>query len=169
MKQFLSIIFLLTATNNLVAQNKTNITAQAKIEGLWHLSKVITYNSGKNKTSTLDSFYINFNSSSDAVFHNHERIFHVIRFNKIFKNKVLIEIGLNDSKDTFVFPPLAKPEDVLFMNGDDYHQEVRNFKIIELTKTTLVFKCISNIDHLYFTFYFNRAKNQNLTSEFFDE
>jgi len=168
-KNFLAIILLLTASTTLIAQKKTNTPSPIKIEGLWNLTKVITYNFGKNKTSMIDNFYINFNSSSDAVFHNKEKIFHVIGVTKKFKNKALTEIELGDSKDTMVLATLATPEEVLFMNEDNHHQEIRDFKIIFLNKTTLVFKCVSRIDHLYFTFYFTRAKNQNLTSELFDE
>lgn len=166
---FLSLIFLMASSTILTAQKKTTAQTQIKIEGLWKLTKVVTYNFGKNKTSTIDSFYINFNSSSDAVFHNHEKIFHVIGVTKYFKNKALSEIELCDSKDTVALANLSTPEEVLFMNDDNHHQEVRNFKIILLNKSSLAFRCVSRINHLYFTFYFTKAINQNLTAELFDE
>ncbi len=64
---------------------------------------------------------------------------------------------------------LASPEEVLFITGDDYYQQIRDFEIVLLTKETLIFKCLSEIKHRYFTFYFIRHKKQNLTSELFDE
>jgi hypothetical protein len=168
-QQFLAIILLLAASTNIIAQKKTGTPTPIKIEGLWNLSKVITYNFGKNKTSTINNFYINFNSNSDAVFHNQEKILHVIGITKKFKNKTLTEIELGDTKDTMVLATLATPEEVLFINEDNHHQEIRDFKIILLNKTSLVFKYVSRIDHRYFIFYFTKAINQNLTSELFDE